>query len=138
MENPDVFEARTTLPADTSVEIAHDADLEIELLGYRFDDQLGRLDVGEVRGELETFERCTRVVGAQLPTLDGALEPVPPGRDRRSGTLDRRRVDVHAARPIARRRRDLRDPTSHHSGTDDRDLVDDRHVRCPLPRECAA
>src|SRR5213079_2866441 len=97
------------------IEVAEDADLQLETLGHRLDHEIDGGSVLERAREREARQRGVGLFTRELAPLDAPLQSVAPRRDVLPTGLERTGVDVVADRLVPGRRRHLRDPAAHHT-----------------------
>ena len=123
IEKPEVFDARIVEPRCHPIQLAEHLDLEGQVLGHCFDDEVARRDVLERLREGQPLERGVGVGAGQLAPLDRPVEAVAPRGHVRATALECGCVRVGADGGEADRGEHLRDPTSHHAGAEHPDLT---------------
>ena len=106
------------------VGLREEIPLEIEVLGYRFDDQVSLANGGlEIAGKSDSFGCRVGSGGIDFPLLD----PVAQRRlDVRSGGIQRVRLDVVNDGFVTRHRGEIRDAAAHRARADHGDLTNHR------------
>src|SRR5207302_1802905 len=106
------------------VGLREEIPLQVEVLGHRFDDQVGLADGGlEVGGKSDSLRCRVGSGGVDLPLLDALAQR---RLDVRSGGIEGVRFDVVNDGFVTRDRGEVGDATAHRTGADHGDLTDHR------------